>query len=262
MTRRHTATAETPAPILRAYRRFSSSELAGLRTARVKWGPEVSVIDLSAGGVRFEIPAELAPSSTVMLEFSGPTKTVLRTAQIVRCQSLHPIDTTARSEAACTFRRPFPVSDFAVQTLPGGSPARITSNDDRAWQQVVGKCRDGRLIRGYTNDFSPLTPYLHISPTPYAEGSEFVSMVHLDALFFGRDTDRRDSDDVELSGPDVVPANGRRVAIPLPNGTEIIGSARSYSRSGSGFFVDSLDEDSGTFRVFVTAGGIRSVRFV
>ncbi len=258
MTRRNTATAEAPAPLLRAYRRFSSSELSGLRTARVKWGPEVSIIDLSAGGVRFEIPAELAPSSTVVLEFSGPTKTVLRTAQIVRCQSLHPIDSPARSEAACAFRRPFPVADFAGHAAED----RPAQPDQRAWQQVVGKYRDGRLIRGYTSDFSPMNPYLHISPTPQAEGSEFVSMMNLDALFFGRDARRADVEDVEPSGPDIVPANGRRVAVPLPNGTEIVGSARSYSRNAAGFFVESFDEASGTFRVFVTAGGIRSVRFV
>jgi len=80
MSRRDAATAETPAPILRSYRRFASNELAGLRTARVKWGAEISVVDLSVGGVRFEIPGELAPNSTVVLEFLSRNKTVLRTA--------------------------------------------------------------------------------------------------------------------------------------------------------------------------------------
>jgi hypothetical protein len=67
---------------------------------------------------------------------------------------------------------------------------------------------------------------------------------------------------MSAASPDIVPALGRKVAIPLPNGKEIIGSARNYSRSSSGFFVESLDEDSGTLRVFVTAAGVRSVRFV
>jgi hypothetical protein len=256
----HVAPAETPGPLLRAYRRFASSELAGLRTARVKWGPEVSVIDLSAGGVRFEIPGELVPGSTIVLEFSGPEKTVLRTAQIVRCHTLDAIESTARSEAACSFERPFPVANFA-RMLPG-TQLQARQDTDRRWTQVVGKCRDGRLIRGYTNDFSPANPYLHISPTPYGEGSEFVSLVELDALFFGRDAERGDLSDIEPVGPDVVPAHGRRVAIPLPNGKEMIGVARSYSRESSGFFVDSLDEHSGTVRVFVTAGGVRCIRFV
>jgi hypothetical protein len=138
----------------------------------------------------------------------------------------------------------------------------VLQHNDRPWQQVVGKYRDGRLIRGYTNDFNPMNPYLHISPAPYAEGSEFVSMVQLDALFFGRDANRADGSDHEPAGPDVVPAHGRRVAVPLPDGTEMIGAARSYSRDSAGFFVDLPDEHSGTVHVFVTAGGVRSIRFV
>jgi uncharacterized protein DUF6982/PilZ domain-containing protein len=261
MPQGHATALETQlAGMLRAYRRFPTSELAGLRTTRVKWGPEVSVINLSVGGVRFEGPGELATGSTVVLEFSGPTKTVLRTARVMRCQS-YAVESTARTDAACAFRRPFPVDDFAGEPLPEQRLTVTVSDNERTWQQVVGKYRDGRLIRGYTNDFNPKKPYLHISPTPYAEASQFVSMINLDALFFGRDT-RRDPSDVDLDGPDVVPAEGRRVAVPLANGTEMIGSARSYSRNGAGFFVESLDEQSGTLRVFVTAGGVRSVRFV
>ena len=113
-----------------------------------------------------------------------------------------------------------------------------------------------------TPDFSPMNPYLHISSAPYAEGAEFVSMIQLDALFFGRDAQPLDGDFAEPSGPDVVPAQGRKVAVPLPNGTEMIGAARSYSRDSAGFFVEPLDEGSGTFRIFVTASGVRSVRFV
>ncbi len=262
MSRQHEATAETPAPILRSYRRFTPDELAGLRTARVKWGAEISVVDLSVGGVRFEIPGELAPNSTVVLEFLSRNKTVLRTARILRCQSIQAMESPGRSVAACAFRRPFPVSSFASDALPEARPASSAPDDNRTWRQVVGKYRDGRLIRGYTPDFSPMNPYLHISPAPYAERAEFVSMIQLDALFFGRDAKPLDGDLAEPSGPDVVPAQGRKVAVPLPNGTEMIGAARSYSRDSAGFFVESLDEGSGTLRVFVTASGVRSVRFV
>jgi hypothetical protein len=261
MSRRDAVTAETPAPILRSYRRFTPNELAGLRTARVKWGAEISVVDLSVGGVRFEIAGELAPNSTVVLEFMSRTKTVLRTARILRCQNIEAME-HPRSVAACAFRRPFPVSSFASDTFPESRPAVPPSDDARTWRQVVGKYRDGRLIRGYTPDFSPMNPYLHISPSPYAEGAEFVSLIQLDALFFGRDAQPLDSDLAEPTGPDVVPAEGRKVAVPLPNGTEIVGAARSYSRDSAGFFVEPLDQASGTLRIFVTASGVRSVRFV
>jgi hypothetical protein len=258
MARRDSVAVE-PSPLIRTYRRYVSSELAGLRAARIKWGSDISVLDLSVGGVRFENSGELAAGSTVVLEFLGPSKTVLRTAQILRCENVRTIESEVRWIAGCEFRRPFPVSSFAGDTLPETAPA--TSDEARVWRQVVGKYRDGRLIRGYTNDFSPSNPYLHISPTPQADVSEFVSMVQLDALFFGRGVCDGFEEIDEPAGPDVVPVQGRKVAVPLPNGTEMIGAARSYSRSSSGFFVE-LDEQSGTPRVFVTAGGVRSIRFV
>jgi hypothetical protein len=262
MPRRTAVTAETQAPLIRTYRRYASSELSGLRAARIKWGSDISVLDLSVGGVRFEMSGEAATGSTVVLEFLGASKTVLRTAHILRIENIQTIEPALRSVAACAFRRPFPVSSFASDMFPGANQLLAITDDARMWRQVVGKYRDGRLIRGYTNDFSPMNPYLHISPTPHAERSEFVSMMQLDALFFGRDARNAAEDVDDPSGPDLVPAEGRKVAVPLPNGTEMIGSARSYSRNSSGFFVESLDEESGTPRVFVTAGGVRSIRFV
>jgi hypothetical protein len=262
MARRTAATMETPAPLIRTYRRYAANELAGLRTARIKWGSDISVLDLSVGGVRFEMAGEAATGSTMVLEFLGATKTVLRTAHILRIENIQTVDPAMRSVAACAFRRPFPVSSFAGETFPHANGLLATTEDARTWRQVVGKYRDGRLIRGYTSDFNPRNPYLHISPTPHAERSEFVSMIQLDALFFGRDAWNASEEIDEPAGPDVVPARGRKVAVPLPNGTEMIGAACSYSRSSSGFFVESLDEGSGTPRVFVTAGGVRSIRFV
>lgn len=38
----------------RAHPRLRASELPGLKTIRIKYGQDVDVIDLSAGGVRFE----------------------------------------------------------------------------------------------------------------------------------------------------------------------------------------------------------------
>ena len=48
-----------------------ASELRDLRTARVKYGQEVSIIDLSEGGVMLETTGELKPASTIVLEFAG-----------------------------------------------------------------------------------------------------------------------------------------------------------------------------------------------
>jgi len=259
----------SPAPTAtldrRAHRRFTASELRGLRTARVKYGPEVNVIDLSAGGVLFETEGELRPDSTIVLEFSGTTRTLQVPSRVLRCQSLATIDDRVRSEGACAFRRPLPLDD-----LVGGngrtSPEPVTdtprSSAEHGWHQVVGKYRDGRLVRGYTNDFSPMKPYLHVAPSPLSDETQFVSMIQLDALFFLRDARATSNGDDISTDQDLAATRGRKVALALSNGKELIGSTLNYSRDGSGFFVHPLDGYSGAVRVFVTQSGIRNVRFI
>src|SRR5262245_403014 len=247
----------------RAHRRFRASELRGLLAARVKYGQEVSVINLSAGGVLFETEGELRPDSTIVLEFSGTTRTFLIPSRVVRCRSLESPDHRVRSSGACAFRRPLPIADLVGASRPGAStPARAGVADDTGWEQVVGKYRDGRFVRGFTNDFSPKKPYLHVSPAPASEQSKFVSMIQLDALFFMRDPQTTADGSAEGSATKAAVVHGRRVAITLPNGEEMIGTTLNYKLTGSGFFVTALDGAHDTARVFVTESGIRNVRFL
>jgi hypothetical protein len=259
--------AGAPSPDRRVHRRFAASELRGLRTARVKYGDEISVIDLSTGGVLFETAGELKPDSTLVLEFSGPTGTVLIPSRVVRCQRLKTIDSSVRAEGACVFRRPLPIKDLVTGTVRQNTgDARqgtgAAAADTGAWQRVVGKYRDGRLIRGYTNDFSPSKSYMHISPTPLAEATQFVGLIELDALFFLRDPRATGMVDVDVVARDGVAPHGRKVAMVLPNGDELIGSTLSYRRDGSGFFLHPLDSHSAAVRVFVTPSGVRNIRFL
>jgi len=243
---------DSQTPDRRAHPRFMASELRGLRTARLKYGRDVSIIDLSAGGVLFETQGELKPDSTIVLEFSGASRTVLVPARVVRCQNIPTIDDSVRSTGACAFKRPLAVRDLVGEGAAGHADA---------WHQVVGKYRDGRLVRGYTNDFNPSKPYLHVTPRPFAEEAQFVAMMELDALFFLRDARAAALGELEPARQDGA-MQGRKVAMALPNGNELVGSTLNYSRDGSGFFVHPLDTNSGAVRVFVTPSGIRGIRFL
>src|SRR6185503_10902699 len=221
-------TAETPTSSeRRAHRRFMARELRGLRTARVKYGQEVSVIDLSEGGVLFETTGELKPDSTIVLEFAGATRTYLVPSRVLRCHELGTFDNNPRLEGACAFRRPLPLEDLVGAALePERVTPKTTSADSASWtgwQHVVGKYRDGRTVRGYTNDFSPMRPFLHVSPTPFADEVKFVSMIHLDALFFLTEphTTATEWDRLEQAAS---ATRGRRVAMTLPNGKEMVGT--------------------------------------
>ena len=242
-----------------------ASELRGLRTARVKYGQDVSVIDISSGGVLFETTGELKPDSTIVLEFAAANRTFLVPSRVVRCHELGTFDSNPRQEGACVFRRPLPIEDLVGGSVTAVPPKTTASHDislSSGWQQVIGKYRDGRTVRGYTNDFSPTRPYLHVSPTPLANETKFVSMVHLDALFFLSDPNLPAVTEHESTDRGSSTTRGRRVAMTLPNGQEIIGTTLTYSRDGSGFFVRPLDSGAGATRVFVTQSGVRNIRFL
>jgi hypothetical protein len=260
MLAQHAIEAERLMVERRAHRRFTARELRGLRTARVKYGREVSVIDLSEGGVLFETTGELKPDSTIVLEFSGSTRTFLMPARVVRCQDLGTFGSNPRLESACAFRRKLPLDELVGQASPVTSATNHVAATLTGWHYVVGQYRDGRVVRGYTNDFSPARPYLHISLSPWADETKFVSIVQLDALFFlpGLDASAASSPEPAESA---AMSHGRRVVVTLPDGKEMIGTTLTYNREASGFFVRPLDGHAAT-RVFVTQSGIRNVRFL
>jgi hypothetical protein len=249
--------------------RFAATELRGLYAARVKYGQGISVINLSAGGIWFETTGRLTPESIIVLEFLGPANALLVPSRVLRCQSLSTIE-RGRTKGACAFKRLMRLKDLVTGTtrplkaelpIDDASSACDSSLAGGPWQQVVGKYRDGRLVHGYTSDFSPLKSYMRVSPTPAAKESLPVSLSELDAIFFVRDPLPADGGSAEIARESGVPY-GRKVALALPSGEEIVGSTLNYSRDGTGFFIHPSDSDFGVARVFVTPSGIRKLRFI
>jgi len=100
----------SPAPTMqnrRAHRRQVVAHLRWLDNVRVKYGPEVTLLDLSPGGAQVETAGyPLQPGSVIVLEIRAGGKLTSVPAQVVRCQlaSLSPIPTYRGS---VRFRRPF-----------------------------------------------------------------------------------------------------------------------------------------------------------
>ena len=232
----------------RAYPRLRASELRGLKTARVKYGPQVNVIDLSAGGVLFETTDALPPYSSIVFEFSSQKSTILVPSRLLRYHEVV-VNDDVRFAGACAFRRPLAIDDFIAADRPA-----IASASASAWQRVIARFRDNRLVPGYTNDFHPSKPYFTLSTTPSPSGARFTQVAHLEALHF-----LRGSEDTQTSAG---VTHGRKIEVTLPNGEVIVGSTLNYRRDGNGFFVHPADPCSEHSRVFVTATGVRHVRFL
>ena len=115
----------------RAHRRLTVSELSWLNHARIKYGPDVSLIDLSVGGAQIETTSyPPQPGSTVVIELGTGERTWPVPARVLRCHiaSLAP---HATYRGALAFKRPFDFEEIAgvvqhgVEVNPDQEYARL-----------------------------------------------------------------------------------------------------------------------------------------
>jgi hypothetical protein len=239
--------------------RLSAEEASWLRGARLKYGSDIRVVDVSTRGILVESDVPLEPQSNVVFELSGPTGTTLATARVVRS---HAVNGGKGYQAACAFKRPLSIDAFAVITRDESpEPAPAAAPSARAsWQRVVARFRNGSVVRGYTNDFHPSKPHLHLTPEDKPGETVFVLMSQLKAVFFVRefagDPTRVESTDFPASH------HGRKVEVAFEDGEVLRGTTLAYRSDGSGFFVQPADAASNNMRVFVSPGATLHVRFL
>jgi hypothetical protein len=70
----------------RAHERHPRHELEWLRSIRLKFGPAVSVIDMSSGGVLVETTTALRPGSTTALTINGHGLVETASLRVLRCE--------------------------------------------------------------------------------------------------------------------------------------------------------------------------------
>ena len=256
---------ERPQSNRRAHRRVGASDFEWLRTARVKYGPEVQLVDVSTGGLAIETRHQLTPQSTMVFELSGRTGGILVAARVLRCECVA-VDGEIRYRSACAFKRPLDLAPLlSVTQSPAETDALIPPpvpavNLAQSWQKVVVRYRDGRILRGFTCDFNSSRPQLHMSADPFSTDSLIVPINQLKALFFVRDF-AGDPGYVEQKTFADQP-QGRRLEVTFEDGEVLVGSTLTYRPEGHGFFVHPADKKANNIRVFVSAVAVRHVRFL
>lgn len=139
---------------------------------------------------------------------------------------------------------------------PAAAPAT-----DSAFQKIVVRYADGRLAKGFTQDFHPSRDQFSLWPAINARPAErvVVPLAHLKAIFFVRDFNgnpgRRERKSFTAAG------QGRRIEVTFADTEVILGTTLNYRREAAGFFVNPADPASNNTRIFVIAGAVRAVRF-
>jgi hypothetical protein len=255
----------------RAHRRLTAGDLAWLRSTRIKYGAAVRLIDLSAGGMAIETSDALRPDSTMVFELTGCDGGVLVSARVLRCEKVG-INAGPRYRSACVFKRPLDLSRIVtVPAQPDAPRAAVSSEASTAtshstatlstsWQKVVVRYRDGRVLRGYTCDFSVSRPQLHVSPNPASADALFVPLNQLKAVFFVRDFEGDPSYTEQKTFS--ARTEGRRLEVTFEDGEVLVGSTLSYRHDSYGFVVHPADKKANNLRVFVASSAVRHVRFL
>jgi hypothetical protein len=127
--------------------------------------------------------------------------------------------------------------------------------------KVVVAYLDGRRLRGYTNDFSPVRDQFFLfaegaDPKPGDRGTP-VRIAELKALFFVKDFA---GDPAHMRVPGTTQLPGRRVEVIFSDGEKLIGSSVAYNPRNQGFFMQPADPSDNNERIFVVNRNVKQAK--
>jgi hypothetical protein len=131
--------------------------------------------------------------------------------------------------------------------------------------KVVARYRDGRMVKGTTQNFFPNNkPVFHVNLQGGAGVGDpvEVKIEDLKAIFFVRDF-RGNAKHVERK--QLAPgerAQGRLMEVTCKDGEVIVGGTTGYDPKRQGFFLFPIDPTANNARVFVVTSAVRTARFL
>jgi hypothetical protein len=130
--------------------------------------------------------------------------------------------------------------------------------------KVVMRYANGRIIKGYTNDFFPNKPMFHVRPIESQPTDKDVEVYlkELKAIFFVKDFMGNPAYNEKKDFVENQQSSGRKVEVTFKDGEVLVGTTLGYDPNRLGFFVTPIDEQSNNLRAFVVAAAVRKFRFL
>ena len=130
--------------------------------------------------------------------------------------------------------------------------------------RIVVHFKDGKLIKGYTHDFTPVKDTFHLTSELEEDKGKIYEVFcpNLKAIFFVRTLsgnkdykEKKRFNEVDTSG-----LRGIKIKIEFNDGEIMCGISLGYSKKRKGFFVIPVDPQSNNERVYVVASAVRDVK--
>jgi hypothetical protein len=129
--------------------------------------------------------------------------------------------------------------------------------------KIVLRYLDGRVLKGFTADFSPNKEIFHLTQkdTPGSQATE-VRLGELKAVFFVKDPMGNPQHNEMKEFDPSKPVAGRKIKVTFKDGETLVGTTQGYQPNRPGFFLVPADPKSNNERCFVVSAATKSVSFL
>ena len=126
--------------------------------------------------------------------------------------------------------------------------------------KVVVRYLDGRVIKGFTQDFFPNKDRFHFHHAAKSSGESVEVMVKdLKAIFFVQDFEGNAQYSERKSYGEGERTQGRKVEVTFADGEVLVGSTMGYDPKRPGFFIFPADPKSNNMRAFAVSSAVKKV---
>jgi len=130
--------------------------------------------------------------------------------------------------------------------------------------KVIARYINGKVLKGYTHDFSPDKQIFRISPSidEHSQEGTKIHILDLKALFFVHDFAGNPWYNEEKHFSKDRQFLGRKIEITFKDGEVLVGTTMGYTPQRLGFFFFPADPKSNNLRVFVISAAVKKIRIL
>lgn len=128
--------------------------------------------------------------------------------------------------------------------------------------KIVVHYADGRIIKGYTQNFLPNSPAFHLRSSLHSQELIEVLVRDLKGVCFVRDFAGDPGYREQKKFPEGMKPPGKGIEVTFKDGEIIVGSTLGYDPLRPGFFVFPADPKSNNLRIFAVSRAVIKVRYI